>query len=271
MATTLNDFKRTRVRYPGKLDDGVTQYVTPIPFTDVSINKSAGETIVMTGYKGLTGTGAKTVAGWFDFSSSHIVTMYNWGSGGSGEQIWFRLNFGSLMLIVGGNSNYVLGDTTGIHSGGFHHLAFTVPASANLADVRLYVDGQPETESYNGTDPAIDTASGADVHVYSYSTPAANWGFAGTANMSAIWDVELSAASILDLYNDGTAFDWTANSGDYTNSGDLVKYFPCRVAEGDGGVSTTLHEVIDGSPDGTFADGLTADDWVEDTPPSEDE
>lgn len=269
MAATANELRhraRTRIDTPDKVDDGLNQYVQPITdFADTSVSKTSGESIVFTGYKGVTGTSACSFAAWINCEgSTGVDTIAHWGSNGSnGQEFWLRLNGGKLAHWVGDNNNWAQSTSTALGDSDWHLVVVTYPSSATLNDVRLYVDGSAESISVNGTgSQSINVSTSTDVYYGQYQNPANNWGFDGTMTMFGIWDVQLSADAITSLYNGGKTFDWESNSGDYTSSGDLVKYCPFVKANGDGS-GTTLNEVIDGSPDGSFANGLGSGDWLD--------
>jgi len=51
-----------------------------------------------------------------------------------------------------------------------------------------------------------------------------------------LWNDELTDAELVALHNSGVLFDWTANSGNYTSSGNLKEYF--KIWDSDG--TTTI-------------------------------
>jgi len=150
------------------------------------------------GYKGVTGAGARTCAAWIKTPavSGDILT---WGSTDVGRKWILRVNEnGTLRAEVSGG--YLYG-TTVLTDNRWHHIAVVLPdaPTPTVGDIRLYVDGQPETVGQVNTPGlTIDTAATEDVRigVYGIGTPRY---FKGLIDDVRVYDRALSAWEISKL------------------------------------------------------------------------
>jgi hypothetical protein len=71
--------------------------------------------------------------------------------------------------------------------------------------------------------------------------------FDGRIKDAAIWDEALNSSEVAALYNSGTPFDVTSNSGDYASSANLKGYW--RFAENTG---TTAYDLSGNGNHGTI-------------------
>ncbi len=121
---------------------------------------NSGDTVVVTDYKGVTGTSPRTVVAWIKTSSNG--TIASWGKNNAGEKWVFRVQHddGTVgALRIGVNNGHIVG-TTPVKDGVWHHVAAVLPdmATPNVTDVLLYVDGILEGTS--SSDPKkIDTGN----------------------------------------------------------------------------------------------------------------
>jgi len=119
--------------------------------------------VEITGYKGILGTNAVTVAAWIRSSSTDTGAIIGWGPNIAGQRFGFRVNSGRLRIEnQGGN---VQGDTV-VNDGNWHHVAVTVQdnATASYPDVILYLDGQDDTRPTTDSD-AFNLTAGEDVRI----------------------------------------------------------------------------------------------------------
>lgn len=153
----------------------------------------------------------------------------------SGDQAWFinknrayRIgleNTGGTTKIISefrdGSGNYedLQGTTLSDVSGGWYHVVFTFDDSLNR--IRLYVNGDQvafkthNSSTVNNNSPlSIGRRQDTDSGYYG-----------GKIDEVAYWSTELSAEAITALYNSGTPLSASSNSGNYTNSGNLVMYY----------------------------------------------
>jgi hypothetical protein len=135
--------------------------------TGKALKLSGGDDRVeITGYKGITGTGPRTVAAWIKTSSSRGEVI-SWGADDYGKMFIFRFIRGRIGITPNGGYLYINPE---IHDGEWHHLAAVVEEAElpNLHDdVKLYKDGVlAEIHDIGLLDLwPLDTGSDADVCV----------------------------------------------------------------------------------------------------------
>ncbi|MBL7013815.1 MAG: LamG domain-containing protein [Candidatus Marinimicrobia bacterium] len=209
--------------------------------------------IVATGYKGITGTAARSIGAWIKTTASGMIV--NWGANSPGQRFGIRVNVnqygnnGALKAEV--NSGYTTG-TTDLRDGNWHHIVVTAASGISANQFKLYVDGILETVS-SSMSRTMNTASSEDVNVGSYT--GSNYFFDGDMDKFAIWNNQLSSSEITALYNSGDGLSAASNSGNYNSSSNLVAYW--EMDEGSGS------SVADSSPNsntGTLTNGPT---WVQ--------
>ncbi len=140
-------------------DDWVDgQYGSALDFDGIN------DHVAIAGYKGIAGSNPRTCTAWI--KTSAIGVIIHWGSSDLGAQ-WTLLaaTGGRLGLAVGGSS--VIGSTV-ITDGEWHHVA-VVSDGSNVANIILYVDGDPETPDSQG-DLVFDTQPVEDVTIGKWAT-----------------------------------------------------------------------------------------------------
>jgi len=140
--------------------------------------------VVITGYKGITGTDARTIEAWIKTTDTPLV-ITSWGENSKGKKWDFKVSAeGYLRIEV--NGGYINGNTP-INDGQWHHVACTFEndSSPNVTDVKFYVDGQPDTPS-GSKSKAVNTASGSDVKI---GLNFKNIYFKGQIDELRIWDI----------------------------------------------------------------------------------
>jgi len=159
----------------------------------------------MVGYKGITGTQARTVALWINSpamgQSSH-ATLVSWGregtsTGDNGERFDLRLDNGQLRLEVQGGA--IVG-TTNLNDGEWHHVAVTW-ASGGAEDATLYVNGVSEAITFTNSQ-TIDTGSEGDFRLGSSvrdSHSGAIRRFEGLMDDVRLYDSALTSSEIVAL------------------------------------------------------------------------
>ena len=120
--------------------------------------------VVVTGYKGITGTQARTCSAWIK-TTQPSAQIINWGStDDSGAEWVICLNSdGALCAVVGGGSIY---GVTDLADGFWHHIAVVLPddGSPDISEALLYVDGIPESFGGVAAYP-VNTAVTGDVKI----------------------------------------------------------------------------------------------------------
>ncbi len=112
------------------------------------------------GYQGITGSSSRTCTAWIKTTATERGIIVSWGSPTSGEKWMFRVEplVGQLSVGVwGGYFEYIVGSTSGLNDGQWHHVTAVLPDMVNptVADILLYVDGIQETTSTNSTQSVI--------------------------------------------------------------------------------------------------------------------
>jgi hypothetical protein len=161
----------------------------------------------ITGYKGISGSQARTCAAWIKATSTgqHQIAM-SLGGPDPAQQTWY---FGGIFtapntneFAVGiGSSSYIKCSATPFDNQ-WHHLAVVLPdGSPTTSDIKLYMDGQLRTDTtiVNGT-VAINTSGTRDVYLGAYTgntTPTLF--FKGLLDEVRIYSYALSDAEITAL------------------------------------------------------------------------
>lgn len=163
-----------------------------------------GDYIEISGYPGILGTSAVTVAAWINTDSDVTGTLVGWGPNVDGQRFGFRLDQGRLRTEnAGGN---VQGMSV-INDGTWHHVAVTIQANATVSypEVKVWVDGQDDSI------PSVDSQAydlTADLDVRIGSRPASDDRYyIGQIDELHIFDRVLSAAEIAGLAGRTAPFD----------------------------------------------------------------
>ena len=161
-----------------------------------------GDTVQITGYKGVTGTASRTIAAWIKTSvvNDAIVT---WGANVAQQKFVVRLNDSGANGTIGGlrlelNGGFQIGSTV-LNDNEWHHIALTWEddGTPDVQDTLLYVDGVLDTIS-GSQSVALNTASGQDVRIGNDPFSASrDW--TGLLDDVRIYDEVLSALAIGQL------------------------------------------------------------------------
>jgi len=161
----------------------------------------ADDVVNVVGYKGVTGTQARTTAAWIK-TADQDGALLSWGTDATGQKWGFRTQSGN--GTPGGirsevNGGYIVG-TTNVSNDAWHHVVMVLPDGAtNVNQMLIYVDGALETHSAS-LGEAISTASSLDVRIGNNHN---NTRFAGLMDQVAIWERDLTAEEIATIYNGG--------------------------------------------------------------------
>ena len=172
--------------------------------------------INIVGYKGVTGTGARTVSAWVRTRLTTPVQnkgIVSWGANVATQKWTFRIQSsngtqGTIRAEV--NGGFIVGNTV-VTDGEWHHVAVTWEddGTPNILDAKLYVDGVLDAEFGSLDTPpsasqsqTINTASNADVRIGDNFQATHNWD--GWIDDVRIYDEALEATEIAALAQ-GTA------------------------------------------------------------------
>ena len=163
------------------------------------------EYATITGYKGITGTAARTSIIWF--KTNVLNTSYRllgWGTTTAGSK-WnisldattYRVRAEIATGVVVCNSG-----TTNVADTNWHMVASTAPASGTANDIKVYIDGNLITDvTITSGATAINTASSADVSFGASIADAAPGYLNGNIAVGQIYNRQLSAAEIQQNFN----------------------------------------------------------------------
>ncbi len=157
-----------------------------------------------------------------------------------------------LQLYDGSNSFLNLDNTQVFNDGNWHHIAFTTEATTTADKVIVYFDGVAMTNK--GTQANI--GSHLSTFAYEIGRNSGTWNFNGGIDEVSLYDFELSASQINDIYNGGEPT---------TISGAVAHYKMGEEATFSGGVWTVPDAI--GSNDGT-SNAMTIEDRVGSAPSS---
>lgn len=158
--------------------------------------------VVISGYKGITGTGARTSIIRFKSNLTNDFTrFFGWGGITAAGNKWvlnsditnYRLSLGTAGgAFVTGNTS-----TPNIVDGKWHTVAATVGASQTVNDVKLYVDGNLLTDvTYGLGSTAINTLSSADVSIAASLADTTPENLNGSVSQVLIYNRQLSDLEI---------------------------------------------------------------------------
>lgn len=143
-------------------------------------------------YKGVGGTTARTVEAWIKSTDTN-GEIAAWGTNETGSKWVFRLeNNGRIRVEV--NAGYVVG-TTVVNDNEWHHVACTFNGT-DAADIKLYVDGNLETNSSVGP-LAISTNIENGINFRSSRGVNERY-FDGIIDEMRVWNINLSVNEMRD-------------------------------------------------------------------------
>lgn len=163
------------------------------------------------GYKGITGTGDRTIAAWIRTSINSPTQnkgIVSWGANVTTQKWTFRIqasNGTQGAIRIEANGGYFVGNAV-VTDGEWHHVAVTWAndGTPDIQDAKLYVDGVLDAD-FNSLDTPpsasqsveINTASSADVRIGDDFQLTHNWD--GWIDDVRIYDESLDAAAIANL------------------------------------------------------------------------
>lgn len=160
----------------------------------------SGDFIATATYKGILGTGAKSVVVWFNTTDTNTVdnNLIAWGDiGTSGALVNFSCENG---VMWGRFSSNIAYGGSGYNDGDWHMGVLVVPANATVANVKIYVDGSDLGALTTSGNTALNTLESETVHIGSNMVENNLW-FDGKIGHTFIVAKELSLADITNIYN----------------------------------------------------------------------
>lgn len=160
-----------------------------------------------TGFRGITGDRARTVALWIkaDAVQPGIGVLVSWGLNQAGQRFTVRIDKETGALRVEFQQSWLTA-TTRLSDGHWHHVAVVHPAGGAAWDARLYVDGRLEkpADYFRGGKnlPVNTTDDGSNLcglHLGTVAHARTTYGYAGLMDEVRIYDRALSTKEILGL------------------------------------------------------------------------
>ena len=198
---------RTGAGFPTGSVRGDAETVTDPTRGDVLSLNGAGDHVVLDGFKGVTGTDARTMSAWIKTTGDNDAIIMSWGENLAGQKWVFRLNdnaadgtVGALRLEV--NGGFQIGSTVLNTIDEWHHVALTWEndGTPDVQDAVLYVDGVAETIS-GSLDEVVNTGASQDV-VIGGETSVGTRDFNGLIDDAAIFTRALTADEIATVFNE---------------------------------------------------------------------
>ncbi len=175
------------------------------------------------GYKGITGTGARSVSAWIKTDATgKNLPIISWGLAEAGQKWTFRIDEATGAIRVENQGGRIVG-TTVLTNGQWRNVVVTLAndGSPDISEAKLYVDGVEETISASSAN-AVNTAAGGDVQI---GRSVLDFYNNGEIDEVAIFGFALTGTQIADLYNQGLA-DYNADfdSDGSTNGFDFLQW-----------------------------------------------
>jgi len=163
--------------------------------------------VEITGYKGILGSNAFSITAWVKttYIGGDTQEIVYYGTHSGGQRCEFRVHENS-HIRMGNGAGQVEG-LTAVTDGGWHHVAATIKENAtnSSSEVRIYVDGQDDTQE--STDPdAFNLVADWDVTI-GYRPSQNDRFFNGQIDDVRIYDRALSQEEMAWLAGRNRAFD----------------------------------------------------------------
>jgi len=161
--------------------------------------------VVITGYKGILGANAFSISAWIKTTLPEEQQIVLYGTDADGQRCEFRVDDTGDVRI--GNGAGQVQSRNVVADGGWHHVVVTISENAtnSSSDVRIYVDGQDDTQE--STDPdAFNLVADWDVTI-GYRPSRDDRGFLGQIDDVRIYDRALSPEEAAWLAGRTRAFD----------------------------------------------------------------
>ena len=195
-------------------------------------------------------------SGFFNDSNN----FFRWGLNNSGGKVNYGFKGNGTVTASNDNANPAL---SGNGDSGWYMLTFSVALAgdgSSASTIKVYTNANHVNGSETiarAAHTAIDTGGLAFGFGAATESGGVQLPWTGKFDEIAIWNAALDDDAITALYGSGTPLNATADSGDYDNSSDLVRYYRCN--EGSG---TTVTDAT-GNADGTLvADATYTTDHV---------
>ena len=179
----------------------------------ISFNGAGNDRVLITGYKGITGSNPRTLSAWIKTTDTNGRVL-RWGTNTTAQKWFFRtqdtINNGQAGAIrVEVNGGAIVGNTI-VTDDRWHHVAAVfAESSTDVNQIKLYVDGVFDGSSWSASEP-VNTASGDDVRIGET--------FQGLIDDVRIYSVGLTNFDISSIYREASGSPLDLGEGDYTIS-----------------------------------------------------
>jgi hypothetical protein len=160
----------------------------------------------ITGYKGIEGSSAFTIALWLNTAETLQQQIMYFGTDASGQRCEFRVHDNGRIRM--GNGGGQVEGFTDITDGNWHHVVVSVKENAtnSSSDVRIYIDGRDDTQESEDLDPPYDFVPDGDVTI-GYRPSASDRFLIGQIDELSIYNRALSAAEVAGMAGVTQPFD----------------------------------------------------------------
>ena len=180
---------------------GLTPWVSGRIGNALSIDSATRAYVRATGYKGVTGTSAGSLAYWQKTTSPNTYDYaVRWGDQAASKIEAWTTGSGKALLSLGGHNVNQSNSGPDITDDTWHHVAYTFPASSPNDLIKVYVDGILLTGT-GGNGVTINTGSSSDVFIGTQNGSGAR--YEGLLDDIRIYDHALSASEVSALASMG--------------------------------------------------------------------
>lgn len=186
----------------GAANNGIVENATFVPGKLGNALSFDSVDRVVAGTPPVTGAQSRTTSAWIRMApTSFIRTVFSFGNNSSGGKWDTDIDGTGLYELGVGQGRTDATGSTAVADNTWHHVVTVFPqGAATLADVKMYVDGNPIT--FTAPTTTIDTRNGNIIIGQSVNAQATQQ-FAGSVDDFAIWTVELDAGQVRALYSFG--------------------------------------------------------------------
>jgi len=162
--------------------------------------------VEITGYKGIEGTSAYSIALWLKTAETIQQQLTYFGTNTSGQRCEFRVHDNGHIRM--GNGGGQVEGFSNVTDDQWHHVVITVAENAtnSSSDMRIYVDGRDDTQQSEDLDPASDIVPEGDVTI-GYRPSQNDRFFIGQIDEYYIYDRVLSPAEVAGMAGITQPFD----------------------------------------------------------------
>ena len=218
-----------------------------------------------------------TMSAWVYFTSGAPTDyVLNIGQSGTNNYYGLKVNINTSRYVTfhvfglngttpgaGSNNRNSLRTSTAIPNNVWKHIAVVVPAGSmgspmNRANWKIYINGVSQSSLVASGNQNVNLTYSGNSSLGAQTRASAQNFYEGQLNNVAVWDTALSTNNLLAVFNSGTPIDLNTNSGNYTNSSDLIAWW--RFNEGSGTSYT------DSSTNSFTGSGVNTPTWSTNTP-----